>query len=97
MKQICVLGLGYIGLPTCSILASRGHQVLGVDISQKVVDTINSGNIHITEPDLDVFVKAAVQSGKLKASTTPAPSDVFIISVPTPFKDDKKPDMSFMT
>lgn len=96
MKQICVLGLGYIGLPTCSILASRGHQVLGVDISEKVVNTINSGKIHITEPDLDVFVKAAVQSGKLKASTTPAPSDVFIISVPTPFKEDKKPDMSYV-
>lgn len=96
MKQICVIGLGYIGLPTSSILAAKGYQVLGVDVSQKVVDTINSGKIHITEPDLDLFVRAAVQSGKLRASLTPEKSDVFIIAVPTPFKKDKKPDMSFV-
>lgn len=96
MKQICVIGLGYIGLPTSSILAAKGYQVLGVDVSRKVVDTINSGKIHITEPDLDLFVRAAVQSGKLRASLTPENSDVFIIAVPTPFKTDKKPDMSFV-
>lgn len=96
MKQICVLGLGYIGLPTCSILAAKGYSVLGVDISQRVVDTINSGKIHITEPDLDLFVRAAVQSGKLRASITPEPADVFILAVPTPFKADKKPDMSYV-
>lgn len=96
MKQICVIGLGYIGLPTSSILAAKGYQVLGVDISQKVVDTINSGRIHITEPDLDLFVRAAVQSGKLRASITPEKSDVFIIAVPTPFRQDKKPDMSYV-
>jgi len=96
MKQICVLGLGYIGLPTSSILAAKGYQVLGVDVSRKVVDTINSGKIHITEPDLDLFVKAAVQSGKLRASQTPEPSEAFIIAVPTPFKDGKKPDLSYV-
>ncbi|NCB39641.1 MAG: UDP-N-acetyl-D-mannosamine dehydrogenase, partial [Erysipelotrichia bacterium] len=96
MKQICVLGLGYIGLPTSSILAAKGYQVLGVDVCQNVVDTINSGKIHITEPDLDLFVRAAVQSGKLRASITPEPADVFIIAVPTPFKADKKPDMSYV-
>ncbi|MDD3148295.1 MAG: UDP-N-acetyl-D-mannosamine dehydrogenase [Candidatus Riflebacteria bacterium] len=96
MKQICVLGLGYIGLPTSSMLAAKGYQVLGVDISQKVVDTINNGQIHITEPDLDLFVRAAVQSGKLRAATAPEASDAFIIAVPTPFKADKKPDMSFV-
>ncbi len=96
MKQICVLGLGYIGLPTSSILAAKGYSVLGVDVSRRVVDTINSGKIHITEPDLDLFVRAAVQSGKLRATTTPEESDVFIIAVPTPFKSDKKPDMSYV-
>jgi len=96
MKQICVLGLGYIGLPTSSILAAKGYQVLGVDVSQKVVDTINSGKIHITEPDLDLFVKAAVQSGKLRAALNPEPSEVFIIAVPTPFKEGKKPDLSYV-
>ncbi|HAE39483.1 MAG TPA: UDP-N-acetyl-D-mannosamine dehydrogenase [Candidatus Riflebacteria bacterium] len=96
MKQICVLGLGYIGLPTSSILAAKGYQVLGVDVSKRVVDTINSGKIHITEPDLDLFVKAAVQSGKLRASLTPEPAEAFIIAVPTPFKDGKKPDMSYV-
>ncbi|HPT46766.1 MAG TPA: nucleotide sugar dehydrogenase, partial [Candidatus Rifleibacterium sp.] len=96
MKQICVIGLGYIGLPTSSILAAKGYQVLGVDVSRKVVDTINSGKIHITEPDLDLFVRAAVQSGKLRAAIAPEASDVFIIAVPTPFKADKKPDMSYV-
>ncbi|MBU1106366.1 MAG: UDP-N-acetyl-D-mannosamine dehydrogenase [Candidatus Riflebacteria bacterium] len=96
MKQICVLGLGYIGLPTSSILAAKGYQVLGVDVSQKVVDTINSGKIHITEPDLDLFVRAAVQSGKLRASLTPEPSAAFIIAVPTPFKEGHKPDLSYV-
>ncbi len=96
MKQICVLGLGYIGLPTSSILAAKGYQVLGVDVSKKVVDTINNGKIHISEPDLDLFVKAAVQSGKLRAALTPEPSEAFIIAVPTPFKEGKKPDLSYV-
>lgn len=96
MKKICVMGLGYIGLPTASILATKGYEVHGVDVSQKIVDIINSGGIHIVEPDLDILVKAAVGSGKLKASTTPATAEVFFICVPTPFKDGYKPDMRFV-
>jgi len=85
--DICVLGLGYIGLPTCSIFATKGKSVLGVDVVQSVVDTINDGRIHIDEPDLDILVKAAVQSGNLTAATKPAEADVFIIAVPTPFEE----------
>ncbi|MDR0535823.1 MAG: UDP-N-acetyl-D-mannosamine dehydrogenase [Puniceicoccales bacterium] len=83
--DICVLGLGYIGLPTASIFAARRKRVLGVDIAPGVVETINQGKIHIEEPDLDVLVKAAVQSGNLSATTAPAPADTYIIAVPTPF------------
>ena len=85
MKKICVIGLGYIGLPTVAILANRGYEVHGVDIVQSTVDTINQGKIHIVEPDLDTFVKVAVKSGKLKADSKPTKADVFIIAVPTPF------------
>lgn len=84
MKSICVLGLGYIGLPTASLFASHGHQVLGVDINAEVVDTVNRGEIHIEEPGLQTLVKAAVHSGHLRAATAPEPADVFIIAVPTP-------------
>ncbi len=96
MQHICILGLGYIGLPTSSIMATKGYTVTGVDISPDVVETINNGKIHITEPDLDLFVKAAVQSGKLKASLKPEQADVFIIAVPTPFKRNRQPDMSYV-
>jgi UDP-N-acetyl-D-mannosaminuronic acid dehydrogenase len=96
MKKICVLGLGYIGLPTASILATKGFSVVGVDVNPKVVDTINKGNIHIVEPDLDILVKSAALSGNLTASAKPQEADVFIIAVPTPFKKDKKPDLSFV-
>ena len=85
MKKVCVIGLGYIGLPTAALLANKGYEVHGVDVVQDVVDTINRGEIHIVEPDLDTFVKAAVNSGKLKADTKPTEADVFIIAVPTPF------------
>ena len=94
--SVCVLGLGYIGLPTASLLASKGFTVHGVDVSAGVVDTINAGRIHIREPELDILVKAAVQSGRLKAGTTPEPADVFIIAVPTPFTNGHKPDLSFV-
>lgn len=93
-KSVCVVGLGYIGLPTASILATRGLQVTGVDIRAHVVDTINRGEIHIVEPDLDLVVKTAVSSGRLKASLQPVPADVFILAVPTPFKADHQPDLS---
>jgi len=100
MKSISVLGLGYIGLPTASIFATKGYKVSGIDISPSVVDTINSGKIHIKEPDLDVLVRAAVQSGNLKASLQLTPSDVFIIAVPTPFDvqadGSRKPDLRFV-
>jgi len=96
MQTICVLGLGYIGLPTASVLATKGHRVLGVDINQRAVDTINRGEIHIHEPDLDILVKSAVLSGNLTASTTPAKADTFIIAVPTPFSEGHVPDLSYI-
>ena len=88
MQKVCILGLGYIGLPTAALLANRGYEVHGVDIVQNVVDTINEGKIHIVEPDLDTFVKAAVNSGKLKADVKPTSADVYIIAVPTPFYNE---------
>lgn len=95
-NKVCVIGLGYIGLPTAAVIASRGIEVLGVDVSTYAVDTINQGKIHIVEPDLDMLVQAAVMTGKLKASTVPDAADAFIIAVPTPFKQDKKPDLSYI-
>jgi glycerol-3-phosphate dehydrogenase len=95
-KKICVLGLGYIGLPTASILATKGYSVVGVDVNPQVVETINKGRIHIVEPDLDILVKSAVHSGNLTASSKPREADVFIIAVPTPFKKDKKPDLTYV-
>ena len=95
-RNVCVLGLGYIGLPTASLLATKGHQVQGVDVDPDIVATIGRGDIHLVEPDLDVLVRSAVQSGNLKASLTPGPADVFIIAVPTPFKDDHLPDLQFV-
>lgn len=94
MKRVCVIGLGYIGLPTASILATNGFHVLGVDIDPAVVATVNRGDIHIEEPGLHTVVRAAIQSGNLKAAQQPAPSDVFILAVPTPLTSDKRPDMS---
>lgn len=96
MKKICVLGLGYIGLPTASIMATKGFSVVGVDVNPGIVETINRGNIHIVEPDLDVLVKSAVHSGNLTAASKPTEADVFIIAVPTPFQGDKKPDLSYV-
>jgi len=96
IKKICVIGLGYIGLPTASLLANRGYQVHGVDVVQSTVDTINQGKIHIVEPDLDTFVQSAVNSGNLVASTTAAESDIFIVAVPTPFKDDHVPNIDYI-
>jgi UDP-N-acetyl-D-mannosaminuronic acid dehydrogenase len=104
LRSICVMGLGYIGLPTASLLGTKGYKVLGVDVSQTVVDTINKGEIHIVEPDLDVMVKSAVNVGNLTASLEPAEADIFIIAVPTPFKKSadknhvsgKQPDLSYI-
>lgn len=93
---ISVIGLGYIGLPTAAVFASRQRNVIGVDVNQKAVDTINRGEIHIVEPDLDMVVRAAVTEGFLRATTTPEPADAFLIAVPTPFKGDHEPDLSYI-
>jgi len=90
------LGLGYIGLPTAALLANRGYQVHGVDVVHSTVDIINQGKIHIIEPDLDTFVKAAVNSGKLKADTEPTEADVFIVAVPTPFHEGFVPNIDYV-
>ena len=86
MITCCVLGLGYIGLPTAAVLARAGHRVVGVDVNAMVVSTVNEGRIHIVEPDLDRAVADAVDSGYLSAQLTPVPADVFLIAVPTPFR-----------
>jgi UDP-N-acetyl-D-mannosaminuronic acid dehydrogenase len=84
-QKVCVIGLGYIGLPTAALLATHGYDVVGVDLNEHAVQTINQGQIHIVEPDLDAFVRAAVFAGKLKAHTTPQAGDIYMICVPTPF------------
>jgi UDP-N-acetyl-D-mannosaminuronic acid dehydrogenase len=86
-KTVCVIGLGYIGLPTAALLASNGYSVVGVDLNRHAVETINQGEIHIVEPDLDAFVRSAVAAGKLKAFTEPQAGDIFIVCVPTPFHE----------
>ncbi len=85
MKTICILGLGYIGLPTASMFATHGFHVIGVDIRQQVVDTLNNGDVHIQEPGLKTLVQAALHSGNLIVRAQPEHADVFIIAVPTPF------------
>ena len=96
-KKISVIGLGYIGLPTAALLASRGYQVHGVDVVQNTVDTINRGEIHIVEPELDTFVKEVVlKTKKLKASTNYTESDIFIIAVPTPFHEGFVPNIDYI-
>ena len=94
--QVTIMGLGYIGLPTAALIASKGISVFGVDVNKSVVDTINKGKIHIVEPDLDGLVHFAVLKKYLTASITVKPSDVFLIAVPTPFRKDHKPDLSFV-
>src|SRR5687767_11634013 len=95
-KHVCVVGLGYIGLPTSALLSARGYQVTGVDVAHDVVSTINQGKIHIVEPDLDGLVKSAVMSGRLRATLRPVEADVFVIAVPTPIRADKTPDLSMV-
>ncbi|MCG8453881.1 MAG: UDP-N-acetyl-D-mannosamine dehydrogenase [Spirochaetales bacterium] len=100
-KTICVMGLGYIGLPTAALLASQGYRVHGVDVHQRIVDQLNRGEIHIVEPDLDGYVKKAVESGRFNASLEPTQADVFMICVPTPFHRTGKdgipqPDLSYV-
>ncbi|KIC01414.1 UDP-N-acetyl-D-mannosaminuronic acid dehydrogenase [Flavobacterium sp. JRM] len=94
--EVVMIGLGYIGLPTAALIASKKIPVLGVDINQTVVDTINIGKIHIVEPELDVAVENAVKAGFLKAATTPVEASTYLIVVPTPFKGRNEPDISFV-
>ncbi len=99
-NTISVIGLGYIGLPTAAVIASRRKKVIGVDVNQHAVETINRGDIHIVEPELDIIVHAAVKEGYLRATTEPEPADAFLIAVPTPFKaengNDHVPDLSYI-
>lgn len=95
-ETISVIGLGYIGLPTAAVFASKGKKVVGVDINTRAVETINRGAIHIVEPDLDQVVHAAVTRGDLRATTQPEAADAFLIAVPTPFKDGHQPDLRFV-
>jgi len=94
--EVCVVGLGYIGLPTAAIVARAGCKVLGVDVSPRVVETINRGAIHIEEVDLDGLVQGVVARGLLTASTRIEPADVFVIAVPTPFDEGHAPDLSYV-
>lgn len=94
--KICVIGLGYIGLPTAAMFANAGHQVLGIDKKQAIVDALNKGEILIEEKGLADFIKKPVASGHLTAKTEIEPADVFIVSVPTPITEDKKADMRFV-
>lgn len=94
--EVVMIGLGYIGLPTAALISSQHTFVHGVDINQNVVDTINKGQIHIVEPDLENVVSNAVQNGYLFASSVPAEANTYIIVVPTPFKGDNEPDISFV-
>ncbi len=94
--KVTMIGLGYIGLPTAALLAKHNIQVHGVDINKAVVDTINRGEVHIVEPELNEYVKSAVEKGKLKADIKPVESDVYVIVVPTPFKDNHEPDISYV-
>ncbi|WP_026894646.1 nucleotide sugar dehydrogenase [Clostridiisalibacter paucivorans] len=95
-KKICILGLGYIGLPTAAMFATHGHKIVGVDVNNTVVSELNKGKITIEEPYLDIMVQSAVKSGNLVARSTPEDADVFIIAVPTPINKDKTADMSYV-
>lgn len=94
--QVTVIGLGYIGLPTAAVIARSGARVVGVDVSRDVVDTVNDGRVHIEEVDLHGLVQGVVSRGLLTASTTPPQADVFVIAVPTPIRDDRTPDTSYV-
>jgi UDP-N-acetyl-D-mannosaminuronic acid dehydrogenase len=96
IKTVSVIGMGYIGLPTCAIFASRNIEVIGVDTNAAVVERVNRGEIHIVEPDLDGLIQKVVANGRLRALTRPQSADAFVIAVPTPITDDHKPDVSYV-
>ena len=91
--DVCVVGLGYVGLPTAAVLATHGMRVAGVDVRAEVVETINAGNVHIVEPELDALVRAAVAAGTLTAMTTPPRARAYLLCVPTPFMEGHRPDL----
>lgn len=95
-SKICVIGLGYIGLPTATVFAQHGVNVVGVDVNKYAVETINQGKIHIIEPDLEQAVAQTVVQGTLKATMTPEPAEAFLVCVPTPFKGEYEPDLSYI-
>ncbi|WDU65685.1 UDP-N-acetyl-D-mannosamine dehydrogenase [Pseudomonas poae] len=96
VSKLCVIGLGYIGLPTAAIFAAHQRQVVGVDINPRTVDIINRGQVHIVEPELDRLVHSVVSQGYLRASTRPEAADAFLIAVPTPFLENREPDLSYI-
>jgi len=96
IRTVSVIGMGYIGLPTCAVLASRDLDVIGIDVNPAVVEKVNRGEIHIIEPDLDGLVQKVVANGKLRAFTSPQPADAFIIAVPTPITEDHRPDVTYV-
>ncbi|TPV96612.1 MAG: UDP-N-acetyl-D-mannosamine dehydrogenase [Myxococcales bacterium FL481] len=94
--DVCVVGLGYIGLPTAAVLASRGHRVHGVEVREQARETINTGRAHIIEPDLDMLVRSGIESQRLRAHAEPKPSDVFILCVPTPIDGERRADLEYV-
>lgn len=96
MKSVCVLGLGYIGLPTASVLATHGYQVIGVDVNQELIDRLRGGDVHIQEPGLKTMVQAGLNSGSFTVAEKPVPADAFIITVPTPIAPDKRADLKYV-
>jgi UDP-N-acetyl-D-mannosaminuronic acid dehydrogenase len=95
-SRVCVVGMGYIGLPTSAVFADNGIDIIGVDINSATVESINQGKPHIVEPDLDVLLRKVVQAGRLCATTAPERADAFILAVPTPFKGDHVPDLTYI-
>src|SRR3974390_786121 len=96
IKTVCVVGLGYIGLPTAATLASRGVEVIGVDINPHVVDAVNAGQPYFSEPDLDMLLRAATTLCNPPAPSRPGPADAFVIAVPTPFNADRSPNLDYI-
>ncbi len=96
IKTACVVGLGYIGLPTAATLASRGVDVIGVDTNPRVVEAVNAGQTYFAEPDLDMLLRAATTLRKLRATEQPEPADAFVIAVPTPFREDRSPNLDYI-
>jgi UDP-N-acetyl-D-mannosaminuronic acid dehydrogenase len=96
IKTVCVVGLGYIGLPTAAALASCGVEVIGADINLRVVEAVNAGQPYFSEPDLDMLPRAATTLGKLRAMPAPEPADAFIIAVLTPFRENRTPNLDYI-